>query len=229
MLLCWYSCLVACCCVGTVALLHVAVLVQLPCSLNIRCEVGCDHCECVRAEKDDFTPRPVILVSPEKPGADMLSIASAAFSSAHAVLKTMPEHEGLAKKCLSHAIQLYDEAKANPGIYSDSEPILAKTYKNDQWEQFAYLASAWLYEAAGNEVYLEVLGHCSWQCQNCFTKMLGPTAGSFFLCVDSFFVLSNASTHPCNEIGSILSQSWRSARLLEGDGCVGIKGLGSKG
>lgn len=119
-------------------------------------DVDCDHCECVRAEKDNITPRPVIVVSPEKPGADMLSVASAAFSSAHAVLKTLPEHEALAKQCLKHATQLYKEAKANPGIYSDSNPILAKTYKNDHWEQFAYLAAAWLYAATGDDTYLKV-------------------------------------------------------------------------
>jgi Glycosyl hydrolase family 9 len=146
----------------TNVLLHVAVLVQIG-------DVDCDHCECARAEKDDYTPRPVIVVSPEKPGADMLSVASAAFSSAHAVLKTMPEQGELAKKCLNHAMQLYDHAKANPGIYSDSEPILAKTYKNDQWEQFAYLASAWLYESTGNEAYLQVPAYYSWQCHECST------------------------------------------------------------
>lgn len=119
-------------------------------------DVDCDHCECVRAEKDDHTPRPVIVVSPEKPGSDMLSVASAAFASAHAVLKTMPEHEGLAKRCLNHAKQLFNEAKAHPAIYSDSNPILAKTYKNDQWEQFAFLAAAWIYAATEDEAFLKV-------------------------------------------------------------------------
>lgn len=133
-------------------------------------DVDCDHGECVRAEKDDHTPRPVIVVSPEKPGADMLTVASAAFSSAYAVLKTMPEHEALATKCLNHAKQLYNHAKANPGIYSDSNPILAKTYKNDHWEQFAYLAAAWLYESTDNEAYLKVLDFLTTSKSICLDK-----------------------------------------------------------
>ena len=113
----------------------------------------------------------------------MLSVASAAFASAYAVLKTMPEHEGLAKKCFNHAQQLYNQAKAKPGIYSDSNPILAKTYKNDNWEQFAYLAAAWLYESTEDEAFLKVhaflaafrlICRDTTPAQLCYTAISGP-------------------------------------------------------
>jgi hypothetical protein len=92
----------------------------------------------------------------------MLAVASAAFAASYSVLHSMPEHQPLAKTCLSHALELYKYAKLQPSIYSDTNLVCAKTYKNDNWQQFVYFSAAWLYEATQEAAYLKVspVAHC---------------------------------------------------------------------
>lgn len=124
-------------------------------------DVDADHGECLRAECDQSTPRPVLMVTPEQPGCDMLFLASAAFAAASLALKQDPQQEALAEKCRQRANVIYEEAIQHPGIYSDSIPECQKTYKNDNWEQYAYFAAAWRFEASGEEIHLQV---CHRQC-----------------------------------------------------------------
>lgn len=119
-------------------------------------DVDADHGECLRAECDKSTPRPVLMVTPEQPGCDMLFLASAALASGSLALRHDSQYDGLADKCLQHATVLYEQGIQHPGIYSESIPECQKTYKNVNWEQYAYFAAAWMHEVHGTVEYLQV-------------------------------------------------------------------------
>lgn len=86
----------------------------------------------------------------------MLFLASAAFAAASLALKLDENRADLAEQCRQRASVLYREAVQHPGVYSESIPECQKTYKNDNWEQYAYFAAAWQYEVYHDEEHLQV-------------------------------------------------------------------------
>eukprot|EP00892_Ulva_mutabilis_P003515 jgi/Ulvmu1/1535/UM011_0265.1 len=118
-------------------------------------DVDADHGECLRAECDTITPRPILMVTPENPGCDMLFLASAAFASGSLALRHDPQYDEFADKCLQQASDLFEQGIQHPGVYSDSIPECQRTYKNDSWEQYAYYAAAWLHAVHGTDEHLQ--------------------------------------------------------------------------
>ena len=86
------------------------------CSAGLHVQVGDvskDHNQCIRAEKDTTTPRPVVVVDMDHPGADAFAIAAAAFAAAHLALQARadrPHMAALSDKCLARAKTLYKYA-----------------------------------------------------------------------------------------------------------------------
>ena len=125
------------------------------CTLQVG-HVEKDHCECLRAEKDTRTPRPVLIVDAAHPGADALAIAGAAFAAASMALASVADRGELAALCMQHARELYEAAGAMRQDYCVSLPECAKTYKAEVWQQFMFYCAAWLYKATGEEVFKAV-------------------------------------------------------------------------
>jgi endoglucanase len=115
-----------------------------------------DHEQCRRAEQDGITPRPVYTVTPERPGADAMAIAAAAFAASAVALRNVPDASDRASKCILHAKVLFKYAKKFPGCYSASIPECGKTYANDNWEQFMFFAAAWLFICTEEQTYRRV-------------------------------------------------------------------------
>ena len=128
-------------------------------------DVDKDHSNCIRAELDTQTPRPVLIVDTEHPGADVLAIAAAAFASASMALAQAPaqQHQKLAGICLQHAFELYDAAGRMRQEYCRSLPECAKTYRATVWQQYMFYAAAWLFKVTGEVRFEQVspsLGTC---------------------------------------------------------------------
>ena len=115
-----------------------------------------DHCQCIRAECDTSTPRDVYVVDTAHPGSDAFAGAAAAFAASHIALRVVPGQEQLAQSCLQRARVMFEVAGKMQACYCDSNPICAKTYKAEVWEQFMFYAAAWLYKATGEAAFKNV-------------------------------------------------------------------------
>ena len=125
-------------------------------------DVEQDHCQCTRAERDKHTPRTVYIIDSKHPGADAFAQAAAALAASYVALKAMPEHTQLADRCLRHARTLYRHGVGMQCCYWESQPVCAKTYKSETWQQYMFFAAAWLYKATSEQHFkkVHVLLHC---------------------------------------------------------------------
>ena len=51
---------------------------------------------------------------------------------------------------------MFEVAGKTEACYCDANPICAKTYKAEVWEQFMFYAAAWLYKATGEATFKKV-------------------------------------------------------------------------
>jgi hypothetical protein len=164
--------------------------------------VNSDHCECLRAEVDDFSPRVVLVVNSAFPGADAFAIASAAFASAAVALGALTERPAmvdLSQKCLQHAVTMYKHACKMQQNYCVSVPECAKTYKADCWQQFVFFAAVWLYRATGKEAYKKVLEISPCACVCLVMMAIGNTlpCKAQFCHADAVFLLPGLEKRWC--------------------------------
>ena len=109
-----------------------------------------DHKSCSRAEKDT-SKRPVLTINPERPGSDLAAAAAAALAACSLALA--PTDPARAGEALYRARDAYKFAITHVGLYSDSLDECKRTYKSDNWQQYAMFAAAWLFAATGEEQY----------------------------------------------------------------------------
>lgn len=63
----------------------------------------------------------------------------------------------LAERAATKAKEVFKQAEAVPGLYSDSMPAAAgETYPNGGWHSFGFWAAAWLYRLTSEETYKAV-------------------------------------------------------------------------
>lgn len=125
-----------------------------------------DHKYVLRAELDDITPRTdgttpedkgvFFTLLPDQKGGDLLFNSAAAYAAGAMALQKGGGSQALATRAQKKAEDLFKQGEKNPGIYSDSIAESAKTYKNDNWEQYAFFASAWLFRLTQKGEYKEV-------------------------------------------------------------------------
>jgi hypothetical protein len=120
-------------------------------------DVDRDHGECIRAECDHHTPRPVLIVDSAHPGSDAFAIAASAFAASSMALASLPAYSELAARCMRHARMMYNNGGRMRECYCTSLPACAKTYKAEQWEQFMFYCAAWLYRSTGEETFKKVM------------------------------------------------------------------------
>merc|ERR1719384_2242055 len=99
--------------------------------------------------------RPVMSVSPSKPGSDLAGESAAALASSSIFYKMIKE-SALAAEALDNAIELYEFAEKYKGKYSDSIWDASKFYNSwSGYEDELAWGAAWLYKATGEQSYLD--------------------------------------------------------------------------
>ena len=119
-----------------------------------------DHSHCLRAELDDgITKRTSWTIRhPDRPGGDLLALASSAFAAAAVAFKGENSHNYWHRRCLRTAKDLFRDALTSEGtMYCDSIPECKKTYHSDGFDSHAFYAAAMLYKATGECMYKKVL------------------------------------------------------------------------
>jgi len=99
--------------------------------------------------------RPVMSVSPSKPGSDLAGESAAALAASSIFYKMIKE-SALAAEALDNAIELYEFAEKYKGKYSDSIWDASKFYNSwSGYEDELAWGAAWLYKATEDPTYLE--------------------------------------------------------------------------
>jgi hypothetical protein len=130
-----------------------------------------DHELVLRAELDNVTPRTDTpdskgdvgafwTIPPDSPGSDMLFQAAAAYAAGALALRAGGGSEDLASRAATKAASLFQQAEANPGLYSDAIPANKTTYKSDNWQQYGFLAGAWIFRLTKDASYKTVCVPC---------------------------------------------------------------------
>ncbi|GFR83741.1 endoglucanase [Elysia marginata] len=96
--------------------------------------------------------RPAYILTPERPGSDLVGETSAAMAAGYLAFKDVDPI--YAKILLTHAQTLFEFAENFRGVYSDSIPNAAEFYKSSRDEDELAWAAAWLYKATGHRRYL---------------------------------------------------------------------------
>merc|ERR1711941_37504 len=98
--------------------------------------------------------RPVMSVSPSKPGSDLAGESAAALASSSIFYKMIGE-PALAAEALDNAKELYEFAEKYKGKYSDSIWDASKFYNSwSGYEDELAWGAAWLYKATQDSAYL---------------------------------------------------------------------------
>ncbi|MEL7034214.1 MAG: glycoside hydrolase family 9 protein [Cyanobacteria bacterium J06592_8] len=96
--------------------------------------------------------RPAFKLDAKNPGADLIGESAAALASGSIIWRYRdPQY---AETLLDNAQQLYEFAKDNPGIYSDSIPEADPYYGSFSYTDELAWSATWLYKATGDESYL---------------------------------------------------------------------------
>lgn len=118
-----------------------------------------DHSHCLRAELDKGITKRTSWTTkyPQRPGRDMLALASAAFAASAVAFEGDNSYNYMRRRCLKTAKDLFRDAMKSKGkIYSDSIPECKKTYPSDGFGAHAFYAAAMLYKASGESRYRKV-------------------------------------------------------------------------
>ncbi|KAF2566041.1 hypothetical protein F2Q70_00024610 [Brassica cretica] len=117
-----------------------------------------DHACWMRPE-DMTTPRPSYRIDAQHPGADLAGETAAAMAAAS--LAFAPYNAAYAKKLISHAKDLFEFAKAHPGVYQSSISNAGGFYASSGYEDELLWAAAWLHRATKKQIYLNDLNEAS--------------------------------------------------------------------
>ena len=117
-----------------------------------------DHACWMRPE-DMTTPRPSYRIDAQHPGADLAGETAAAMAAAS--LAFAPYNAAYAKKLISHAKDLFEFAKAHPGVYQSSISNAGGFYASSGYEDELLWAAAWLHRATKKQIYLNYLNEAS--------------------------------------------------------------------
>lgn len=113
-----------------------------------------DHACWMRPE-DMTTPRPSYRIDAQHPGADLAGETAAAMAAAS--LAFAPSNATYAKTLIGHAKDLFEFAKAHPGVYQSSIPNAGGFYASSGYEDELFWAAAWLHRATNDQAYLDYL------------------------------------------------------------------------
>lgn len=120
-------------------------------------EKEADHAQFLRAENDNVTPRTVFeVLPPESPGSDLLYQSAAAYAAGALALKEAGGNAQLATRATEKAKELFETAKANPGLFCETIPQAEVTYENGKLESYGFWAATWLYRLTEDATYQTV-------------------------------------------------------------------------
>ncbi|XP_061348878.1 endoglucanase 14-like [Gastrolobium bilobum] len=113
-----------------------------------------DH-ECWQRPEDMTTPRNSFRIDDQHPGSDLAAETAAALASASIAFRSVdPKY---ASKMLTHAIQLFDFACNQQGVYQSSITPASKVYSSSGYKDELLWAAAWLQRATNKKRYLDYL------------------------------------------------------------------------
>ncbi|KAJ0048395.1 hypothetical protein Pint_14995 [Pistacia integerrima] len=115
-----------------------------------------DH-YCWQRPEDMTTDRRAYKVDPSNPGSDLAGETAAAMAAASMVFRH--SNPAYSSELLRHAYQLFDFADKYRGKYDGSITVAQKYYRSvSGYNDELLWAAAWLYQASGNQYYLDYLG-----------------------------------------------------------------------
>ncbi|CAH2057994.1 unnamed protein product [Thlaspi arvense] len=117
-----------------------------------------DHACWMRPE-DMTTPRPSYRIDAQHPGADLAGETAAAMAAAS--LAFAPTDAAYAKTLIGHAKDLFEFAKAHPGVYQSSISNAGGFYASSGYEDELLWAAAWLHRATNDQTYLDYVTKAS--------------------------------------------------------------------
>jgi len=117
-----------------------------------------DH-ECWMRPEDMTTPRPSFRIDAQHPGSDLAGETAAAMAAAS--IAFAPSDEAYAQILIGHAKELFEFAKAYPGIYQNSITNAGGFYASSGFEDELLWAAAWLHRATNDQIYLDYLTQAS--------------------------------------------------------------------
>ncbi|XP_056850679.1 endoglucanase 14-like [Raphanus sativus] len=113
-----------------------------------------DHACWMRPE-DMTTPRPSYRIYEQQPGADLAGETAAAMAAASIAFGSYDKD--YSAELLRHASELFEFAKAHPGVYQSSIPYVSPFYNSSGYEDELLWAAAWLHRATNDQIYLDYL------------------------------------------------------------------------
>ncbi|XP_021903946.1 endoglucanase 14-like [Carica papaya] len=116
-----------------------------------------DHA-CWQRPEDMTTPRPSYRIDDQHPGADLAGETAAAFAAASVAFSQ--SDSSYSRVLLHHAKQLFEFARAHPGLYQNSISG-GKFYSSSGYEDELLWAAAWLHRATNDQQYLDFLAQAS--------------------------------------------------------------------
>ena len=113
-----------------------------------------DHACWMRPE-DMTTPRPSYRIDVQHPGADLAGETAAAMAAAS--LAFAQYDAAYSEKLIGHAKDLFEFAKAYPGVYQSSITNAGGFYASSGYQDELFWAAAWLHRATDDQTYLDYL------------------------------------------------------------------------
>ncbi|KAG2326102.1 hypothetical protein Bca52824_008830 [Brassica carinata] len=113
-----------------------------------------DHACWMRPE-DMTTPRPCYRIDAQHPGSDLAGETAAAMAAAS--LAFAQYDASYAGKLIGHAKDLFEFAKARPGLYQSSISNAGGFYASSGYDDELFWAAAWLHRATDDQIYLDYL------------------------------------------------------------------------
>ncbi|KFK37259.1 hypothetical protein AALP_AA4G234400 [Arabis alpina] len=117
-----------------------------------------DHACWMRPE-DMTTPRTSYRIDAQHPGADLAAETAAAMAAASMAFGS--SNPTYAVTLIRHAKQLFQFAKAHPGLYQNSIPDVSTFYSSSGYQDELLWAAAWIHRATNDKTYLNYLTQAS--------------------------------------------------------------------
>ncbi|CAM6119560.1 unnamed protein product [Calypogeia fissa] len=130
-----------------------------------------DH-KCWQRAEDVNHTRPSSQVNATSPGSDVAGEAAAALAAASIVFKRSSSYMNTtyAALLLSHSTQLFTFADTYQGLYSESFPEVEDFYNSTGFEDELLWAASWLYQATGENTYINYVTGTQGQLYGAFDK-----------------------------------------------------------
>ncbi|XP_031280369.1 endoglucanase 15-like [Pistacia vera] len=114
-----------------------------------------DHA-CWQRPEDMTTPRTAFKIDAQHPGADLAAETAAALAAASIAFKNFDRK--YSETLVTHAKQLFEFARNNPGLYQNSIPGAGNFYSSSGCEDELLWAATWLQRATKEKMYLDFIG-----------------------------------------------------------------------